>query len=506
MTNSIGDKSGVTRKEVFDRYLMYYSSVWAEGHGTLCKDAQVREGAQSAVLTQRSPAERFSSLAFYQILSQCVEYTARDCRNCVFRFIKVAEMLETLCVNLFLFPWKKEFKTLKKFTAHFVYNIQQVLPHETAKSILQSIGYCLENDTEYKLSTHVDLDMVKKMGFELFLARVECEYLLQVMGQRSHSECLDILYRRASLDNLESSMDATEDQPTSDAHILKQEVLKNDRLCESSLLNSASPQDHNVLQTIKTSKLEPLEVLDTTGCAEGRPPSPSIIDRSILEMQENYPDLAFRQKPIFTKPQTASKKERTKDPTVVQLHTVSTDMSGPQSIALHTESTTVLRKLQFPESVVEPQSTEEQPCVLRVRSVLQKPSFSPASATEVMELTEELDKLQMKDEPLKYPTEETAQGQQCHGGHDHAAGSPLCSPTEKTQTVPCSSSHEPSCSLAGCEICSRRAAELPQDDPIKEPPHSFYIPNCLSGCGPSMAPPTDQQGELQPNELWPNCL
>ncbi|XP_026883424.2 spermatogenesis-associated protein 2 [Electrophorus electricus] len=449
MSDSISDQSRV-RQTVLDSYLTYYSSVWAPGNGKVCRDPQVREDARQVLQAAADPAERFLALDFYATVAQCARHTGTHLAHCLASFSKVAEMLETLCVNLFLFPWKKEIKTLKTFTGHFVYFIQPVLPHDTTKSILQSIGYCLENDTEYKMSNHVDLDKVKELGFDLFLARLECEYLLEVMGEKSHAECLEILSSRAS------------------------------------------PQRPGAG-----------EALDPMGCAEGRPPRSIVIDdTSILEMQKSYPDLAFRQKPIFTKPQTAQRnKERTKDPTPAQLHTVGIDMSGPQSIALHTESPTMFRKLQLPESVVEAQSTEEkQPRVLCVGSVHHRPGFSQAGATDVLELTERLCNVQVKDfgadEPLKYPTEETSQAQQCQGGVDCAV-SPLCASTEEKQAVPCTPSQDPSC---------RPAAEMPQNDPIKEPPHSFYIPNCLSGCSPAVALPTDQQAELQPTELWSHCL
>lgn len=113
MTNSIGDLTPTERMEVFKDYLTYYDLVWQHGNVKVCKDRQVTEKARRVLLSETDPVERFTTFDFYQTASECVSVGVRDCRSVFNVFIKAAEVLETLCVNLFLFPWKKEIKTIK---------------------------------------------------------------------------------------------------------------------------------------------------------------------------------------------------------------------------------------------------------------------------------------------------------------------------------------------------------------------------------------------------------
>ncbi|KAL7833344.1 hypothetical protein AOLI_G00283040 [Acnodon oligacanthus] len=475
----------------------------------LCADGRVVAGARGVLLSEGAESS-FSLLPFYPIVTQRLQHGAPRCQQSISLLLKAAELLETLCVNLFLFPWRKEIRTLKKYTGHFVYYIEPGLPNQTIQSILRSIGYRLETDTEYMLADDADPDVAKRMGFELFLARLECEHLLEAMGQKSHAECLEIVHKRAApLKVLCGSGNVAEEQRESDASYVREEVLEDDGPLHSGPKSGpVSTEDLECLQSLRPSDLEvqKVQVQENTDTEE-RKSSRSFMseDRSILEMQENYPDLAFRQKPIFRKSQKSALSPKSKDrlgcreATSAHLHTVDTDLSGPQSIALHTETTAAHRKLQIPEQLepTEPWTTEEkQPFVLRVGKVLQSPVFSSEASPDdglVSELAERMCKLQMKefsaDEPLKYPIEETAQAQQCPGCTEFVPVSPLCPPEESSPPVLCRPSQQPVCSIAGCGSCSGSAAELQPSDPIKEPPHSFYIPNCLSGCSAALVAP-----------------
>ncbi|XP_072527542.1 uncharacterized protein [Salminus brasiliensis] len=512
MASSAGEEqtpaSPASREDVLETYVTYYSAEWTEGRCGVCVDRQVREGAWGVLLNEGAES-RFSLLPFYPAVTQCLQQGAPHTSNSISLFMKAAELLEMMCVNLFLFPWKKEIRTLKKFTSHFVYYIHPGLPNQTTRRILQSIGYCLETDTEYVLADDADPDVAKRMGFELFLARVECEYLLKAMAQKSHVECLEIIHKRAASPNASVSSESTaeEERPSDDQHNVREEVLEDDEpLSSGSRSNPTTTEDQECLQSLKPSTLEIEKVQDSTVSEERSLPRSFISeDKSILEMQENYPDLAFRQKPIFRKsqksqPPNTNEWVRCTEPAPALLHPVNTDMSGPQSIALHVESAAAHRKLQIPEKLesIEPQTSEEkQPLVLRVGAVLQSPGFSPESSPDdglVTELAERMRKLQMKefsaDEPLKYPIEETTQAQQCGGCRDFIPVSPLRSPENTNPPVLCRPTQQPVCTIAGCGRCSGPAAELEQNDPIKEPPHSFYIPNCLSACSSTLAPPT----------------
>ncbi|KAK3510219.1 hypothetical protein QTP70_030445, partial [Hemibagrus guttatus] len=345
------------------------------------------------------------------------------------RLSKAFQVLELFCINLFLFPWKKEFKTLKKFTGHFVYYIKAVLPPQTTRSVLQRIGYDSETDTEYKLSHSADTNQAKEMGFELFLARVECEHLVQMTSQTSHAECLRIIHSRGSATT-------HQEEPELDNALNGACVREEDGAHRDDFLLHPEPS------------LKPLdqEMNERENSDHGAFLSE---DKSILEMQKDYPDLTFRQRPIFKSSSAKMKRSGGRDPKLDH------DMSGPLSITLHSEST---------EPALEPRSSEEQQ--LRVGATSPTPGFKPAHDASVTDLAEMMDKLKLKEfpgeEPLKCPVEETVQ-------------------CEKNETIPilCSPSQESLCSIAGCGSCSA-SDRLHQHSGITEPPQSFYIPNHVS--------------------------
>ncbi|XP_051500863.1 uncharacterized protein si:ch211-189a15.5 [Myxocyprinus asiaticus] len=486
MTNSVDDQTPLSLKDVLEKYLQYYDQVWSEGSLKVCSETQVADEARRKLSSEEELRKRFITLDVYQTLHECVQY--RDCQRHIQGFIKALKLLEMFCVNLFMFPWKKEIKTLKTFTGHFVYYIKPILPF--AKSILQSIGYCIETDTEYRLSDNFDTDKAKRMGFDIFLARLECEYLLELMSQRSHVECLEILRNRAASLNFNAGDDVS--VQINDTCNLNEEVFKNNGHVEGGSL--VNPEENPNMGLDKSQ--------DTISDTDRLSSSFMTDDKSILEMQENYPDLAIRQKPIFQKPQTSmhhplkvKELDGCKGHNVAIVHEVSTDMSGPQSINMHTETTTGNTQLHIPNAGVETQPSDDKSLVLRVRTLLEEHNCEGSTEDLLVELTDQMGKLHMKepsaDESLKYPIEETAQAQPCSGNTDLSTAPPTKSPDAMGFPILCNPSQEPVCNITGCDRCVGSDVVLTQDNTIKEPPQSIYIPSSLSGCPLALGPPTD---------------
>lgn len=111
MANSAGDPNPSSRQEIFHTYL---SSCGSEGAGGACENRQVRTAARELLLRQTAE-DRFSLLPFYPIVDQCLQQGAPSalCQENISLLMKATELLEKLCVNLFLFPWKKEIRSLK---------------------------------------------------------------------------------------------------------------------------------------------------------------------------------------------------------------------------------------------------------------------------------------------------------------------------------------------------------------------------------------------------------
>ncbi|XP_056250512.1 uncharacterized protein si:ch211-189a15.5 isoform X2 [Seriola aureovittata] len=174
------EQAEVSRQELYEDYVKCYRQPCPEARP--CRDERLLKKAAQYLLREPESGGIFTVFPFYQAVAEDHEALSTDCRRHLSAFIKATELLETLCVNLFLQPWKKEFKTLKTFTGPFVYRLLPVLSSFTIQSVLASIGYLPNTDaphSEFRLSEDADPDRAILLGFELLLARVECSNLLE---------------------------------------------------------------------------------------------------------------------------------------------------------------------------------------------------------------------------------------------------------------------------------------------------------------------------------------
>ncbi|XP_010900040.1 uncharacterized protein LOC105028771 [Esox lucius] len=522
MKDGVGDQTPVVRKEVFNEYLNYYNEIWCKGNIKLCQENHVIGGAKRFLLLETDPGKRFFTFDFYLTASECVK-GFKDCRTFFSTLIKATEMLEIFCVNLFLYPWKKEIKVLKTFTGPFVYCIQPVLSKSATKSILETIGYHLETDTEYRLTNKADPETAKKMGFELFMARIECEYLLELMGQQSPSECLEILQRRAT--PLPHSHRATEE--TAAEYLQKQkeeddEVLPNGcplvdpgpleadevDLTEVKPTNATPSRQQEDGQVLTNLEVQSIDTTHTSGIETSRTFLNE--DQSLMEIRQNYPDLAIRQKLIFRKPLQGLGGRRIKENPSEEgsglTKSASSDTSGPQSISIHT---TTVPKTHLTEAVAKPQPLEGK--AYKTTVTIHGPTAPQIGVTvegrtvDDADDTDELNKLAEKmgqqhvqepgEENLKYPVEETVPPNP--SGHVfHHQGSTRC----QNQPIMCHPSLLNVCTIAGCGCCDGAGSphkDSSSGDTIKEPPNSFYVPTSLLE-PPVLDPPQKDQEGLSP--------
>ncbi|NXL85197.1 SPAT2 protein, partial [Alectura lathami] len=112
---------------------------------------------------------------------------------------KALEVLELLCVNLLLSPWRKEIKSLKTFTGNFVYYVQSVLPDDIVKTVLEKIGYIATTATEFSLVRKRNNEETKQTAFEIFLARIECEAILEMTNEEKHGKSENTLPKRSQM-------------------------------------------------------------------------------------------------------------------------------------------------------------------------------------------------------------------------------------------------------------------------------------------------------------------
>ncbi|KAM4602320.1 uncharacterized protein O3C94_023527 [Discoglossus pictus] len=173
-------KGTAERLELYNRYISYYEDRSNEGNISLCNNRDVKGG--SLLLSLDSPPAILGGFHIQVIKQNCLKRKRDHKTKELQSLVKGLEILELVCVHLFLYPWRKELRTLKKFTGNFVYFVQPVIPEYLLKQILQGVGYTEVMDTEYIITGAINTEEAKQASFELFLARIQCEEFIQLIN------------------------------------------------------------------------------------------------------------------------------------------------------------------------------------------------------------------------------------------------------------------------------------------------------------------------------------
>ncbi|NWS71677.1 SPAT2 protein, partial [Crotophaga sulcirostris] len=113
--------------------------------------------------------------------------------------LRALGLLELLCINLVLGPWRRDIRTIKTFTGNFVYYIKSVLPDDIVKTVLEKIGYIATTATEFSLVKKRNNEETKQTAFEIFLARIECETILEMTDEENHGNLEKAVEKRTQM-------------------------------------------------------------------------------------------------------------------------------------------------------------------------------------------------------------------------------------------------------------------------------------------------------------------
>ncbi|XP_069808424.1 spermatogenesis-associated protein 2 [Dendropsophus ebraccatus] len=180
------------KEDLFRKYVQFHESKLeaSDSKQRAVSDEYLRTAASALLsLPKIDPIYRFRLIRFYEVC----ENSLKTLRTSNLRSLhNAAAMLETIGINLFLYPWKKEYKNIKTYTGPFVYYVRAALIDDDIRHILNHMGYVQEQGAVYRLKDHVDTTQVKRVSFELFLARVECELLLEIYLQVKDKGYLEV--------------------------------------------------------------------------------------------------------------------------------------------------------------------------------------------------------------------------------------------------------------------------------------------------------------------------
>ncbi|ERE71084.1 spermatogeneis-associated protein 2 [Cricetulus griseus] len=198
------------KDDLFRKYVQFHESkVDTTPSKQQPGDEYLRVAAATLLsLHKVDPLQRFRLIRFYEV----VESSLRSLSSASLSALHCAfSMLETVAVNLFLFPWKKEFRSIKS-----------TLLEEDIRAILRFMGYEPELGTAYRLKELVESRQVKMVSFELFLAKVECEQMLGIHSKvkdKGYSELDVVSERKSSTEDAHGCSDALRRRAESREHL-----------------------------------------------------------------------------------------------------------------------------------------------------------------------------------------------------------------------------------------------------------------------------------------------
>ncbi|XP_027762025.1 uncharacterized protein LOC114069446 [Empidonax traillii] len=367
--------------------------------------------------------------------------------------VKALELLELLCLNLLLCPWRREIRSLKTFTGNFVYYIQSVLPDDTVKALLEKIGYVATTATEFSLVKQRNNEETKQTAFEIFLARIECETILEMTSEGKGGNLEEPLQERTQTQRHQGEQDRDQPPQRGDAGNLEKEESSEASLCLAPQQNCSAPcplsfeaagsvemKDRLAEAAAAPSTASPPE-LPRQGIDSVRLPGQCSDSEDFLV---KYSDIVIGQTPIFsesrspkafeTEPRASVSEECALavavEPPGAELGPVplSPAASGPPAFAMFADcpcdssAPVQFRAPQLPPGSIEAEIKDAMNCVDpdpaegpgELKS-LPYTDFASAQTVpreeEVCDLSLTFTKLQIKDtqEDLMYPVEETGQ-------------------------------------------------------------------------------------------------
>ncbi|KFP26290.1 Spermatogenesis-associated protein 2, partial [Colius striatus] len=130
------------------------------------------------------------------------------------------------------------------FTGNFVYYIQSVLPDDIVKTVLEKIGYVATTETEFSLVKKRNNEETKQTAFEIFLARIECETILEMTNEEKHGNLEKTLQKRTQMHRRHGDKDKEDQTPQrEDTENLENEENSETSLCLATQLMSSTNSD-----------------------------------------------------------------------------------------------------------------------------------------------------------------------------------------------------------------------------------------------------------------------
>ncbi|XP_027017718.2 spermatogenesis associated 2-like isoform X1 [Tachysurus fulvidraco] len=169
----------------------------------VCKDEELCKEVETSLSECSSqgihPQLGLDTLAVIETSLRASHHT--HSQNRLKSLVKAFEVLELAALNLYLCPWRKEYKVVKMFSGMFTHCVKPALTAQQAKELFALLGYHPggSNVEELRLTAKpVHSHTLIQLAWAFFTARIECQLLLtavHTLGDRM--ECvLQLIHER----------------------------------------------------------------------------------------------------------------------------------------------------------------------------------------------------------------------------------------------------------------------------------------------------------------------
>ncbi|XP_062442811.1 spermatogenesis-associated protein 2-like protein [Rhea pennata] len=134
----------------------------------------------------------------------------RDAGQALRSLAAAFEVLELAALNLYLFPWRKEFGTIKTFSGAYVHRLQAALPEAELVRSFGRLGYVRRDDHHLAVSRPPPGPELVATACGFFACRLECEILAEMVLrlQPRRVRAQDLLEARRLAGGVEACVEA----------------------------------------------------------------------------------------------------------------------------------------------------------------------------------------------------------------------------------------------------------------------------------------------------------
>ncbi|XP_051884261.1 spermatogenesis associated 2-like [Pristis pectinata] len=178
------------------------------GHNGICHDKELKELIKQWLIKRGADLATLLWVDVHEIIATSLQ-RSQNYPNIFKKLIGAFELLEMAAVNLFLYPWRKEFRTIKTFSGAYVYHLKPTICNEDLVRIFKKMGYKLKNNLELEMKDLPDSLQLSRLAFDFFVARIECEILLEVVGKLDHYKISvkELLWERKLMISVDSCVE-----------------------------------------------------------------------------------------------------------------------------------------------------------------------------------------------------------------------------------------------------------------------------------------------------------